>query len=108
VIDTLAITLLVEGLVVAIYAIVSRKPLVHLLISSVFANLFTQSILWLILNAFPRTYLLTLFIAEICIWAVEAAILHFYPFNRLKTREALFLSLVMNMASLSIGWFLPV
>ena len=107
-IATLAITVLVEGAVVAGYAIWRKKPLKHLLFSSLCANLFTQSILWVVLYLFPHHYLTTLFIAEICIWGIEAFILYLYRFNRLKLREAMLLSLVMNLASFGIGWLLPV
>jgi hypothetical protein len=49
-----------------------------------------------------------LFISEICIWGMEAAILYLFRFNQLKLREAMILSLIMNLASLGIGWALPV
>jgi hypothetical protein len=108
VIATLAVTLLVESAVVAVYAIWRRKPLKQLLISCLCANLFTQSILWLVLNAFPNHYLITLVVAEICIWAMEATILYLYCKNQLGLREAMRLSLVMNLASFGLGWVLPV
>ena len=106
-IATLAITILVESAVVAAYASWRQKPLKHLLASSLCANLFTQSFLWASLQLFPDHYLATLFIAEICIWGMEALFLYFYPYNRLKLHEAIVLSLVMNLASFSIGWLLP-
>jgi hypothetical protein len=108
VIATLAITILVESTFVVAFAIYRRKPLKHILLSSLFANLFTQSILWGALISFPRRYLEALFIAEIFIWGLEAAILYLYRYNRLKLAEAILLSLAMNLASFGIGWFLPV
>jgi len=108
VIATLAITILVESAVVASYAIWRKKPLYHLLFSSICANLLTQVFLWVALTLFPHDYLITLFIAEICIWGIEAFILYLYRYNRLTLREAMLLSLAMNLASFSIGWFLPV
>jgi len=108
VIATLAITILVESAVVASYAIWRKKPLYHLLFSSIYANLLTQVFLWVALTLFPHDYLITLFIAEICIWGIEAFILYLYRYNRLTLREAMLLSLAMNLASFSIGWFLPV
>jgi hypothetical protein len=108
VITTLAITILVESMLIVAFAIYRRKPLKHLLLSSLCANLFTQSILWGALISFPRHYLETLFIAEIFIWGLEAAILYLYRNNRLKMGEAILLSLVTNLASFGIGWFLPV
>ena len=107
-IATLAITILVESAVVASYAIWRKKPLYHLLFSSICANLLTQVFLWVALNLFPHDYLITLFIAEICIWGIETFILYLYRYNRLTLREAMLLSLAMNLASFSIGWFLPV
>ena len=107
-IATLAITILVESAVIAAYAIWRRKPLKQLLLSSFCANLFTQSILWVVLNGNPSHYLVTLLIAEICIWGMEAFILYIYRYNQLRLREAMLLSLVMNLASFGIGWLLPV
>jgi hypothetical protein len=108
VIVTLAITLLIESTIITVYALLRKKPLIHLLLSSVVANLFTQSLLWIVLNVFFGHYLITLFLAELCIWGIESLLLYFYPYNRLKLGEALTLSLVMNLASFGIGWFIPV
>ncbi|MGD0750674.1 MAG: hypothetical protein ABSA23_04625 [Anaerolineales bacterium] len=107
-ISTLAITILVESAIVAFYATWRKKPLYHLLFSSICANLLTQVFLWAVLYLFPQAYLLTLFIAEICIWGIEAYILYLYRYNQLTLREAMLLSLVMNLASFFIGWLLPV
>jgi hypothetical protein len=107
-IRTLAITLLIESPLVAGYALWRKKPLVRVLLSSICANLVTQSLLWLALNLFVHRYLVTLFIGEICIVGMEAAILYIYRRNQLKLREALLLSLVINLASFAAGWFLPV
>jgi hypothetical protein len=105
---TLIITILVEGVIVTGYAILFKKPLTHLLLSSVIINLLTQSALWLALRAFFNHYLLTLLVAEVCIWLVEGALLRLYPYNRLNLREALGLSLAMNLTSFALGWLLPV
>jgi hypothetical protein len=107
-IATLAITLLIESLIVIGYATWQKKPLRHLLFSSLCANLLTQSILWIILNLFPHPYIPTLFIAEICIWGMESLVLHLYRFNQLKFQEAMILSLMMNLTSFTIGCFLPI
>jgi hypothetical protein len=108
VIATLAITITIESAVVAVYAIWRKKPLFRLLFSSICANLLTQVFLWAALSLFPQAYLIPLFIAEFYIWGIEAVILYFYRPNRLSLREATLLSLVMNLASFSIGWFLPI
>jgi len=104
---SLAVTLLIESCLVGGYALWRKKPLVHLLLSSIFANFVTQSLLWLVLNLFVHYYLVTLFLGEICIIGIEAAILYLYRYNRLRTGEALLLSLIVNLASFAAGWFLP-
>jgi hypothetical protein len=108
VIVTLTITIVIESIVVTGYALWRKKPLIHLLLSSIIVNLFTQSILWVALNAFLRHYLTTLLIAEICILGTESIILYLYRYNKLKPGEALVLSLAMNLTSFTLGWFLPV
>jgi hypothetical protein len=108
VIATISITILIESAVVTAYAITCLKPLKYLIGSSLCANLFTQAFLWGTLIIFYRTYLLTLCLAEICIWGIETAILYFYRNNRLGFQEAAWLSLVMNLASFGIGLILPV
>ena len=105
---TLAITILIESMVVSGYAVWRKKPLTHLLLSSILANLFTQTLLWIALTLFPHAYLATLLISEIGIWGMEGLILFYYRYNQLKLGEALVLSLAMNLASFTIGWFLPV
>ena len=107
-IAALAITILVESAVVIAYAIWQRKPLIHLLLSSLCANFLTQACLWAVINIFPHHYLETLLLAEVCIWAIEALLLFFYRCNRLKLLEAILLSLIMNLTSFGIGWLLPI
>jgi hypothetical protein len=81
VIYSLPITILIEGLVCLAYCTWSKKPVLSILITSIFANLITQSLLWIVLNIFFQYYLLTLFIAEILIWLIEGVI--FYSFSQL-------------------------
>ena len=107
-IATIAITIFVESGVVVGYALLRKKPLIHILLSSILANLLTQSCLWVILNLFPFHYLSTLLIAEIGIVGVEGFIMYYYKYNQLKLAEAFLLSLTMNLASFTLGWFLPV
>jgi biotin transporter BioY len=108
VIASFIITILVEGTLVAFYALWQRKPLKQLFFSCLCVNLFTQSILWVVLNCFPGYYLVTLTITEICIVGMEAIILFLYRYNQLKLREAILLSLAMNLTSFGIGWISPV
>jgi hypothetical protein len=108
VILSLGLTIWVESIVVAGFGLWQRKPLRHLLLSSILANLLTQILLWTVLNMFPNDYQATLFISEIILWGVEGMILFFYRPNQLKLAQALLLSLTINLASFTLGWFLPI
>jgi hypothetical protein len=108
VIFTLLFTIVIEGVVVIGYSIWHRKPTAPILLTSIFANLITQSLLWIGLNLFFHYYLATLFVAEILIWMIESVLLHFFPANRLGLTESILLSLIMNLASFGVGWFLPI
>ena len=105
---TLLITLAVESTVVLGYSIWQKKLLSSILLTSILANLITQSFLWVVLNIFFRYYLLVLVIAEIFIWLFESFLLYRLPANRLRFQEAVLLSLNMNLASFALGWFLPI
>jgi len=108
VIQTLAITILIESAVCLVYSIWRKKPIRPILLTSVFANLITQSLLWVVLNLFYQHYLLTLLVAEIFIWVIEGYLLFSLPSNQLNVGEALLLSLIMNLSSFGIGWVLPI
>jgi hypothetical protein len=60
------------------------------------------------LSLFYQHYLVALLVAEILIWAMEGYLLYGLRFNQLQVRDALSLSLMMNLSSFGIGWFLPV
>ena len=107
-IQTLAITVVVEGSVCFLYSIRRKKPLRPILLTSVLANLLTQSMLWIVLNIFYKHYLLALLVAEVFIWIIEGYILFGLRFNQLKSGEAFSLSLIMNVSSFALGWLLPV
>jgi hypothetical protein len=108
VIGTLLITIVVESAVGLAYSIWRTKPTVPILLTSIFANLITQSLLWIGLNLFFRHYLVTLFVAEILIWIIESVLLYLFPANHLDLKESTLLSLMMNLTSFGIGWFLPI
>ncbi|MGC1374863.1 MAG: hypothetical protein WA821_01485 [Anaerolineales bacterium] len=108
VLGSLLFTILIEGIVVLGYAAWRKKPAGRLLLASLFANLLTQSLLWLALNLFFQHYLAALFTAEVFIWPIESLILYRWPGSRLTWKEAVLLSLGMNLASFGLGWFLPV
>jgi hypothetical protein len=105
---TLFITVISEGLVVTAYCLWRRKPARPLLLTSICINILTQSLLWLGLNLFFREYLLALMVAEVLIWGIESVLLYGVASNGLQLREAVLLSLSMNLISFVIGWFLPV
>ncbi len=107
-ITTLAVTVLIESMVVIGYARWCKKPLFPLLLTELTANLLTQSLLWIALHTFPFHYLLTLLTMEVLIVGIELSMLHLVPRNQLSWKEAFFLSLAMNLASFLAGWFLPV
>lgn len=106
--STLLITILVESVVVIGYSFGRRKPLRSILLTSICGNLLTQSLLWIVLNLFFSSYLITLLIAEVLIWLVESLLLYSIPANRLRFSDAIVLSLMMNLASFAFGWVLPV
>jgi hypothetical protein len=105
---TLSITILIESSILVVFSHWRKKPLLHLFLSSILANSFTQLILWGALNIFPLYYWTTLITTEICIVGIESLIMLVYRPNQLRPGEAVLLSLVMNLASFTIGLFLPV
>jgi hypothetical protein len=84
-----------------------RKSLAPILFTSIWANLITQSFLWVVLSLFFQHYIITLFIAEIFIWMIESLLLYRFSANQLDLQEAVLISLLMNLASFALGWFLP-
>ena len=107
-IQTLAITVVVEGIVCLAYSIRRKKPVRPILLTSVFANLITQSLLWVALSLFFQHYLATLLIAEFLIWLIEGLLFYGLRLNRLGVGESLSLSLIMNLSSFVVGWLLPI
>ncbi len=107
-IDTLVITLILESAVVIAYALWAKKSIKPILATSICGNLITQSLLWIVLNLFFQNYVVTLFTSEILIWIAESLLLYSIPANHLSFKEAILLSLGMNLTSFTLGWFLPV
>ncbi|HET9906783.1 MAG TPA: hypothetical protein VFQ23_09075 [Anaerolineales bacterium] len=105
---TLFTTILVEGAIVSGYSLWHRKPVESILFTSVFANLITQYLLWVVVNLFFQHYLTALLISEVLIWMIESLLLYRFAANRLGLQEAVLLSLFMNSASFGFGLFLPV
>lgn len=107
-IQTLAITILVEGVVCLVYSIWRKKPVLPILITSLLANLITQSLLWAVLSLFYQHYLVALLIAEIAIWLIEGRLFYSLRANRLGGGESLLLSMMMNLSSFGFGWLWPI
>ncbi len=79
-----------------------------MLLTSLLANLITQSFLWIVLELFFQHYLVALWSAETLIWIIESLLLFRFSAEQLHFREAVLLSLAMNLASFGLGWFLPI
>jgi hypothetical protein len=108
VIVTVLATILMEGCVVFIYCAWRKKPVGKLIGASLLINVLTQIALWAVLRVFFQQYLLALFISEVLIWLVESLLLFYLVKEQLKLFEAVILSLMMNVVSFGVGWFLPV
>lgn len=106
---SLGITALVEALVALLWCRKNRKPTRSILLTSLAGNILTQAGLWtLLLMIAVRRYWAILLTAEVGIWAVEGLLLAVIPTNHLSLREALRLSLWMNLISFGVGLMLPV
>ena len=105
---TLSITIFTESLVVLGYCFWRKKPVRSILATSICANLVTQLFLWGLLRLFFQQYIKVLLIAETLIWLIEGVALYAVPTNRLGWRDALLLSLSMNLISFALGLFLPI
>ena len=104
---TLSITILMESIVIIGFCLWRRKPLRSLLVTSICGNLITQFFLWTVLSIFFQHYLVTLLAAEILIWLSEGILLSVVSMNDLSLKDALLLSLAINLVSVSAGWLLP-
>ena len=105
-IRSLPVTIIIEGVVGLVYAFWRKKPVVPIIVTSIFVNLITQSILWIALNVFFRHYIATLSIAEVLVVVMEGVFLSVLRANRLNIDEAFVLSLMMNGCSFGLGLFL--
>ena len=101
-------TVLIEGGIALVYALWRAKPAARLVLAVVIANILTQIILWAALNLFPGQYQVTLLATEVVIWFIEGAILYLFPDSEMGAVEAFGLSLILNLASFAVGWFLPI
>jgi hypothetical protein len=105
----LLITLAVELLLGAGYAIWKKRSMPLILTVILLLNLITQPALWVTLSGFSGISPLQLIIfAEAAVWLVEAGALYLAQRNSMKFQEALWLSLALNAASFVAGLLLPV
>ncbi len=107
-IATLSITIIIEGVVVLAYCTWRRKPLFSFLVTSVVANIITQSLLWIVLRVFFRYYFVALLMSEAFIWLFESVLIYLPHKSQLTFKNAAILNLCMNILSFGVGWLLPV
>ena len=105
---TLFITIIIEAVFVIGYARWREKPARPILLTSICINILTQSLLWIGLDLFFRHYLIALIVAEVFIWGIESILLYSILASHLSSKEAILLSLGMNVSSFALGWFLPI
>jgi hypothetical protein len=100
----LAVTLVVEGAVMAGYCLrrrLSATVTVHNVALALIVNLATHTLFWAVLPIAPWSGALRLLILESLVTAAEAA--WYWVFCRFDPRAALAVSLVCNFASFAAG-----
>ena len=106
----LPLTLLIEGILLAAYTKYRKQPLLIPLTLNLVGNLFTQILLWfLLINSLPGGMgWIAMLIVEGIIILSEALVLYWPQRTTVKFIEALSISFVLNLVSVSIGLFIPV
>jgi hypothetical protein len=107
-IPTLLVTIIIESIIVLGFCHWRGKPVRPILLTSISINIVTQSFLWIVLTILYQSYIIPLLLSEIVIWMIESLALHAIPGNKLRLKDAMVLSLSMNLLSFTLGWFLPV
>jgi len=110
ILEGLLVTLAVEMVLAAGYALWRKRPLVLLLTVVLMMNLITRSLFSLVFGGYfylAGDNFVWILAAELVIWIVEACILALALRKEVRFREALLLSLVLNAASFGIGLLLP-
>lgn len=102
------LTFLIEGLLVLFYARRRAHSPAVLLTGALLANLLTQPVFLFLLVFRVNMPFLWIVIAELCIWLVEAGVLHLTQRKTLSFKEALALSLLLNVISFGLGLLLPI
>ncbi|MEN8241936.1 MAG: hypothetical protein ABFS17_08450, partial [Chloroflexota bacterium] len=106
----LPLTILIEGVLLAIYTTYRKQPSLIPLTLNLVGNLFTQILFWyLLIESLPGgTGWLTLLIIEAIIILTEALVLYWPQRTTVKFLQALTISFALNLASLTVGLFLPI
>jgi hypothetical protein len=104
----LIITLVVELLLGAGYALWKKRSVSIILTVILLLNLITQPVLWISISGFsgfnPAGLIL---FAEGVVWLVEAGVLYLSQRSSMRFQEAVWVSLALNSASFVIGGLLP-
>jgi hypothetical protein len=106
----LPLTILIEGTLLAIYTTYRKQPRLIPLTLNLTGNLVTQLVLWFMLtNSNPGGMGWILFLlAEAVIVFIEAAILYWPQPSQITIKQALSISLILNLVSVTIGLLLPI
>lgn len=105
----LIITLVVELLLGAGYALWKKRSASIILTVILLLNLITQPVLWISLSGYSGLYpAMMLLFAEGVVWLVEAGGLYLSQRNSMKFREALWVSYTLNATSYVVGNMLPI
>ncbi len=107
-IKSLLLTLALELAVALGYALWRKRPIAYVFTITLLMNLLTWIPFRVILgNLSASQYLAGSAIGEVVIWLVEAGVLAFALRKQVTIKEALLLSLVLNLVSFGIGLLLP-
>lgn len=106
---TLPITLGLEAALALLYARLRRHDGLTLMTLTLLVNLITQPLLWIVLvGQSGESLLWVLGLFEVGIVLVEAVLLYLMQGKELPFKEALILSLLLNVDSFVVGLFLPI
>ena len=106
---TVIITILLEGIIGTIYAIIAKKNIIKLISIITIGNTITQIGLVFIAQGLNNEFsMIILVIMELIIWIVESIIIYLTHRQTFKIQNALLLSLLINLVSFASGILLPV
>jgi hypothetical protein len=106
----LPLTILIEGTLLAIYTSYRKQPRLIPMTLNLTGNLVTQLILWYLLsNSSPGGMGWIVFLlAEAVIVLIEAAILYWPQRTQIDFKQAISISFMLNLVSVTIGLLIPV